>query len=74
VYIDGRRLDEPYVRSKERDVQTHPVVRIPEGRYFMMGDNRSGSCDSRAWGTVARNDIIGKVVATYWPPDRVSIR
>jgi signal peptidase I len=74
VYIDGRRLDEPYVRSKERDVQTHPVVRIPEGRYFMMGDNRSGSCDSRAWGTVARNDIIGKVVATYWPPDRLSIR
>jgi signal peptidase I len=74
VYINGRRLAEPYVRPAERDTQTHPAVRIPKGQYFMMGDNRTGSCDSRAWGTVPRKNIIGKVVATYWPPDRLSIR
>jgi signal peptidase I len=39
----------------------------------MLGDNRNGSCDSRIWGTVPRKDLIGKVVAIYWPPTRISI-
>jgi hypothetical protein len=38
----------------------------------MMGDNRSSSCDSREWGAVARDHLIGKVFATYWPPNRIS--
>ena len=39
-----------------------------------MGDNRGQSCDSRRWGAVPRSDLIGPVFATYWPPNRISLR
>jgi signal peptidase I len=74
VYINGKKLDEPYVHDDRRDVESFGPVKIPEGHYFMMGDNRSGSCDSRRWGTVAKSALIGKVIATYWPPSRISIQ
>ena len=38
-----------------------------------MGDNRGGSCDSREWGTVPRDRLIGRVIATYWPPQRLKL-
>jgi signal peptidase I len=74
VSIDGRKLDEPYVRPEERDDLTRTWPRIPDGEYFMMGDNRIDSCDSRTWGPVPRKNLKGPVVATYWPPDRISLR
>jgi len=46
-------------------------ITIPEDHYFMMGDNRGESEDSRFWGPVPRDWIVGKAVATYWPPDRI---
>jgi signal peptidase I len=48
-------------------------ITIPPGYYFMMGDNRGESDDSRFWGPIPRAWIIGKAFATYWPPDRVGI-
>jgi len=49
------------------------AITIPPDHYFMMGDNRGESADSRFWGPVPRDWIIGKAFATYWPPDRVGI-
>jgi signal peptidase I len=74
VYINGKRLDEPYVRPDRRDPRTIPPKKIAADQYFMMGDNRSSSCDSREWGSVPKKNLIGKVFATYWPPDRISVR
>jgi signal peptidase I len=71
VYIDGKRLAEPYIHADRRDHESYPVRRIPAGHYFFMGDNRQWSCDSRKWGSVPRANLIGKVVARYWPPRRI---
>ena len=72
VYINGRKLTEPYVKPDRRQFETKPPMRIPKGDYFMMGDNRAQSCDSRVWGPVPRGNLIGPIFATYWPPNRIS--
>jgi signal peptidase I len=74
VFINGKRLVEPYVKGNRRDQNTYPPRKIPEGRYFFMGDNRVQSCDSREWGAVPRKNIIGEVFFVYWPPLRIGFR
>ena len=73
-YVDGKKLDEPYLSFYERDSVTRTWPRLGKKQYFVMGDNRIGSCDSRTWGPVPRSAFIGPVVATYWPPTRWTIR
>lgn len=73
VLIDGKPLREPYVAAENRDLRTFGPVSIPAGRYFLLGDNRSASCDSREWGSVRRSQLIGKVIAVYWPLGRFRI-
>ena len=71
VFINGKRLNEPYVRPDRRQLSSSfgPVT-VPKDHYFMLGDNREQSCDSREWGALPRENLIGKVFATYWPPQR----
>jgi len=73
VFINGRKLIEPYIQQSRRSPATpYGPTTVPKDNYFMMGDNRAQSCDSRFWGTVPRQNIIGKVFLTYWPPNRLS--
>jgi len=73
-FRDGTKLSEDYVDSYNRDSVTRAWPRLAKDQYFMLGDNRIGSCDSRTWGPVSRSAFIGPVVATYWPPTRWTFR
>ena len=74
VFVDGRRLEEPYIAAGRRDRDSSPLRPITKDQYYVLGDNRAQSCDSRVWGLVARDRLIGPKIATYWPWDRISIR
>jgi signal peptidase I len=67
VYVNGRRLVEDYVTADYRDHVSRDEEIIPPSKYFVLGDHRSSSSDSRTWGYVPRENIYGKAVFVYWP-------
>jgi signal peptidase I len=67
VYVNGKKLSEPYVLDAYRDRDSMDMEVIPPGHYFVLGDHRNSSSDSRSWGYVARDEIYGKAVLVYWP-------
>lgn len=73
VWVNGKALAESYVPQEYRDHVSMPRRVIPTEEYFVLGDNRSSSNDSRSWGMVPRNYIYGKAVFVYWPLDRVGM-
>lgn len=66
VFINGQYIEEPYL-----NVETYPddIWMVPEDALFVMGDNRENSSDSRAWGMVPMENVIGKAEVVYWPPE-----
>jgi signal peptidase I len=71
VYINGRKLNESYVPGEYRDHVSWVKQQVPVDRYFVLGDHRSSSNDSRVWGFVDRSDIYGKAVFVYWPLEKI---
>jgi len=71
VSVNGKTLAEDYVPEEYRDSQSHPALRLGPAEYYVLGDHRSSSNDSRAWGTVPRQNIYGKAVFVYWPLDKI---
>jgi signal peptidase I len=67
VWLNGKRQIEPYVPEEYRDSRSMPEIVVPEDNYFMMGDHRSISSDSREFGLVERSLIYGKAAFVYWP-------
>lgn len=78
VYINGEILNEPYlpagtITTGESFLQTGGEILVPEGQYFVIGDNRGGSSDSREWGPIKKDLIVGQAYIRYWPIPKFTI-
>jgi signal peptidase I len=82
VYINGKKLDEPYIGPLQTPDYDYPVDaegrllpprKLPQGDYFVMGDNRRDSNDSHIWGYLPRRYILGKAMVIFWPPGRIGL-
>jgi signal peptidase I len=73
VYVNGNWLPEPYVLSQYADVSDFGPIHVPNGNYFVLGDRRNSSNDSRVFGTVATRSIEGRADFAYWPLDHVGL-
>jgi signal peptidase I len=73
VYVNDVRVDEPYLNPAFRDSKSFRPMAVPPGQYFVLGDHRNSSNDSRSWGFVAHDLIYGKAVFSYWPVSRVGL-
>ncbi len=73
TYINGRLLPEPYVPRRFHDSRSQDAMMIPRDQYFVMGDHRSISSDSRDFGPVPRDLIYGKASFVYWPAEDIGV-
>ncbi|HSA06512.1 MAG TPA: signal peptidase I [Candidatus Gastranaerophilales bacterium] len=77
VYINGTLVNEPYVKEVFNGTCDVFMIcgpyKIPQGNYYMMGDNRNDSTDSRYWGTLPEKRIVGKAFVKFWPPTRMGL-
>jgi signal peptidase I len=72
IYINGNLLNEPWLPKVDRDTtSTFGPVQIPAGEYFVMGDNRADSSDSRVFGPITKSLVVGRAFIKVWPPSRI---
>ena len=71
VYVNGNPIAEDYVAPAYADSQSNPEITVPRNSYFVLGDNRNMSKDSREFGPVSVSFIYGKAVFGYWPMDKM---
>jgi signal peptidase I len=71
VSVNGRALDEPYLNTTM--LNDMPARTIDPDHYFVLGDNRNNSSDSRSFGSIAAKDIIGRAWLVYWPPSEWTV-
>ncbi len=80
IYVNGRPLAEPYLPHDDPlgppipDASSQHPYRVPPGEFYLLGDNRAISCDSRYWGPITGSSIVGKVVLVLWHDDHPDIR
>ncbi len=70
LFVNGAAVAEPHVAEQYRDRGSYPPKKVPENHFYVLGDHRTTSNDSRIWGTVDRGYVIGKAVFAYWPLER----
>ena len=73
VYVNGFLLDEPYVPQQFHDHRSSAEILVPQDSYFVLGDHRSMSSDSREFGPVGREYVTGKAVFVYWPMEKLGM-
>jgi signal peptidase I len=67
LYVNGRLTPEPYVNEQYRDDETRPALQVGKGHYYVLGDHRNSSNDSRSWGEVPEKYVYGKAYLRFWP-------
>jgi len=73
LYVNGRRMDEGYLLPQYNDSESYEAVQVPKGYYYVLGDHRNSSNDSRNWGEVPEKYIYGKAVFRFWPLGKVGV-